>query len=398
MSESPSRRTRPERPAVDRAPRHGSSASAAWKIGARHRRLGAGRRPRRRRPRSPPIAAWQLNNQDPGEHESRSAPTAEPPPNIAAFEGGFNILLVGSDTREGQGGIGGNESSVLNDVTMLHARRGRQAERDRRQLPARPRRPAAGVRERRPGDRAADQRHPLLRRARLHGGDRREPDRPRDPVRGPHHLHRASSRCRTRSAASPSASPSRSTTRTPGCRSRPPATHTLVGRQRPGVPAQPPRRRRRQRPRPHRIAAGVPLVARAQDQERRHPDRLREALRDRAGGDARTSQLSSNFANLDTLVSVALVLKDIPLEHIVFVQYPSRDRRHGHLRGQGAADHRGGERAVRRDQGRQAARPRRERRSRVRTADRPRTRTRRSRRPRRRRPDGHRRPATRHRP
>ena len=37
-----------------------------------------------------------------------------------------------------------------------------------------------------------------------------------------------------------------------------------------------------------------------------------------------TISLSSNFANLDTLVSVALVLKDIPLEHIVFVQYPSR--------------------------------------------------------------------------
>jgi hypothetical protein len=35
-------------------------------------------------------------------------------------------------------------------------------------------------------------------------------------------------------------------------------------------------------------------------------------------------QLSSNFANPDTLVSVALVLKDIPLDHMVFVQYPSR--------------------------------------------------------------------------
>lgn len=47
------------------------------------------------------------------------ADTQGPPPNIAAFDGGFNILLVGSDTREGQGGIGGKESSVLNDVTML---------------------------------------------------------------------------------------------------------------------------------------------------------------------------------------------------------------------------------------------------------------------------------------
>ena len=32
--------------------------------------------------------------------------------------------------------------------------------------------------------------------------------------------------------------------------------------------------------------------------------------------------LSENFASLDTLVSIALVLKNIPLENIVFVQYP----------------------------------------------------------------------------
>jgi anionic cell wall polymer biosynthesis LytR-Cps2A-Psr (LCP) family protein len=34
--------------------------------------------------------------------------------------------------------------------------------------------------------------------------------------------------------------------------------------------------------------------------------------------------LSENFTHLDTLVSVALVLKNIPLENIVFVQYPGR--------------------------------------------------------------------------
>lgn len=45
--------------------------------------------------------------------------TGAAPPSLAAYEGGFNILLVGSDTREGQEGIGGKESSVLNDVTML---------------------------------------------------------------------------------------------------------------------------------------------------------------------------------------------------------------------------------------------------------------------------------------
>ncbi|MDP9026184.1 MAG: LCP family protein [Actinomycetota bacterium] len=51
-----------------------------------------------------------------------AADTQGPPPNIASFVGGFNILLVGSDTRAGQGGIGGTvaqDAGALNDVTML---------------------------------------------------------------------------------------------------------------------------------------------------------------------------------------------------------------------------------------------------------------------------------------
>jgi LCP family protein required for cell wall assembly len=44
-----------------------------------------------------------------------------PPPGIGAYPGGFNILLVGDDTREGQGGIGSgfDDTGALNDVTML---------------------------------------------------------------------------------------------------------------------------------------------------------------------------------------------------------------------------------------------------------------------------------------
>lgn len=42
-----------------------------------------------------------------------------PPPGIGALEGGFNILIVGSDTREGQHGIGGDTHGELNDVNML---------------------------------------------------------------------------------------------------------------------------------------------------------------------------------------------------------------------------------------------------------------------------------------
>ena len=49
-------------------------------------------------------------------------PGAAPIPEIGAIEGGFNILIVGSDTRLGQDGIGGSfedESANLNDVNIL---------------------------------------------------------------------------------------------------------------------------------------------------------------------------------------------------------------------------------------------------------------------------------------
>ncbi|GHF26822.1 LCP family protein [Pseudolysinimonas yzui] len=64
------------------------------------------------------IATWQLqSNIDTVEIEFD---TQGPPPAIGAYEGGFNILLVGSDTREGQSAAFGNDpGSVLNDVNML---------------------------------------------------------------------------------------------------------------------------------------------------------------------------------------------------------------------------------------------------------------------------------------
>ncbi len=63
------------------------------------------------------IAAWQLQNSI--ETVEIEFDTQGAPPAIGAFEGGFNILLVGSDTRDGQGSAFGNESSTLNDVNML---------------------------------------------------------------------------------------------------------------------------------------------------------------------------------------------------------------------------------------------------------------------------------------
>ena len=42
-----------------------------------------------------------------------------PPPSIGAYPGGFNVLIVGSDTRVGQGSFGEDPGSTLNDVNLL---------------------------------------------------------------------------------------------------------------------------------------------------------------------------------------------------------------------------------------------------------------------------------------
>lgn len=63
------------------------------------------------------IAAWQLQSNI--ETVAIGGDEVVIPPQVGAYEGGFNILLVGSDTRLGQGGIGGNESASLNDVNLL---------------------------------------------------------------------------------------------------------------------------------------------------------------------------------------------------------------------------------------------------------------------------------------
>jgi LCP family protein required for cell wall assembly len=44
-----------------------------------------------------------------------------PPPGVGAYPGGFNILIVGDDTRSGQGGIGAgfDDGGALNDVNIL---------------------------------------------------------------------------------------------------------------------------------------------------------------------------------------------------------------------------------------------------------------------------------------
>ena len=64
------------------------------------------------------IAVWQLQDNIDTVRIGFDAEGA--PPEIGAFEGGFNILVVGSDTREGQSeAFGIDPGSVLNDVNML---------------------------------------------------------------------------------------------------------------------------------------------------------------------------------------------------------------------------------------------------------------------------------------
>lgn len=64
------------------------------------------------------IATWQLQSNI--ETVAIDFDSQGPPPAIAAIEGGFNILLVGSDTREGQSeAFGKDPGSELNDVNML---------------------------------------------------------------------------------------------------------------------------------------------------------------------------------------------------------------------------------------------------------------------------------------
>jgi LCP family protein required for cell wall assembly len=70
------------------------------------------------------VAAVTLNylNQQVQANVVQISETEGPPPQIGAIEGGFNILIVGTDTRLGQGGIGGSEedvTSALNDVNIL---------------------------------------------------------------------------------------------------------------------------------------------------------------------------------------------------------------------------------------------------------------------------------------
>ena len=92
-----------------------------------------------------------------------SARAVAPPPNIGVYPGGFNILIVGDDTRAGQGGIGvgPGDGGALNDVDDPAARLRRPHLGDGGELPARHGRAASAVLEGRTGRWPADQHRAL---------------------------------------------------------------------------------------------------------------------------------------------------------------------------------------------------------------------------------------------
>jgi LCP family protein required for cell wall assembly len=63
------------------------------------------------------IATWSVSSEV--QTVTLAGETDGPPPQISAIDGGVNLLLVGSDSREGQGDAYGETEGNLNDVTML---------------------------------------------------------------------------------------------------------------------------------------------------------------------------------------------------------------------------------------------------------------------------------------
>jgi LCP family protein required for cell wall assembly len=266
------------------------------------------------------IAGWQLKNQL-QENAVIIGADSEPPPNIAAFDGGFNILLVGSDTREGQGGIGGNESSVLNDVTMLmHVAEDKQSA----TVVSFPRDLVVPLPACENGGPASGQ---PINVTLFYGGLA-------CTVLTVESLTGLKVQFAGLITFKGVIAMSNAVGGVPVCVTEPihdpytglsiskPGTHTLSGRNALAF--------LRSR---HGVGDGSDLGRISSQQvflsslvrKIKSDDTLTDfgKLYGIASAATKNISLSSNFANLDTLVSVALVLKDIPLNHIVFVQYPS---------------------------------------------------------------------------
>jgi LCP family protein required for cell wall assembly len=267
------------------------------------------------------FAAWQLNDRIQSNTVTIGADSAAPP-NIAAFEGGFNILLVGSDTREGQGGIGGHEDSTLNDVTMLmHVAEDKQSA----TVVSFPRDLVVPLPACENGGPASGQ---PINVTLFYGGLA-------CTVATVENLTGLEIQFAGLITFKGVIAMSDAVGGVPVCFTEPvndpytglsftkPGVHVLSG-----VNALAFLRSR------HGVGDGSDLGRIGSQQvylsalvrKIKSDDTLTDLgkLYGIATAASKNIQLSENFANLDTLVAVALVLKDIPLEHVVFVQYPSR--------------------------------------------------------------------------
>jgi LCP family protein required for cell wall assembly len=65
------------------------------------------------------IAAWDLNRSVQANTVDISDGTEQTTVGVGALDGGFNVLLAGSDTRQGQGDGYGKTDGALNDVNMV---------------------------------------------------------------------------------------------------------------------------------------------------------------------------------------------------------------------------------------------------------------------------------------
>ena len=194
-------------------------------------------------------------------------------PDVGAIEGGVNILLIGSDSREGQGdGFGDpdEETAVLNDVTMLmHI----SQDHSHASVVSFPRDMLVDVPEcTDPEDPAGD---PLYEQSGVkinsvlsYGGHglRRQDDRAADsastiPFAGTVQFMGVAGLSEAVGGVEVCVAEPIEDEHT--ALFLPAGMHSLSGLPRPAVPSHPPRRRRRQRPRPHLEPAGVHVVARA---------------------------------------------------------------------------------------------------------------------------------------
>ncbi len=65
------------------------------------------------------IALWDLNKSVQANTVDISDGTEQTTVGVGALDGGFNVLLAGSDTRQGQGDGYGKTDGALNDVNMV---------------------------------------------------------------------------------------------------------------------------------------------------------------------------------------------------------------------------------------------------------------------------------------